>query len=59
MFSSVVTAPDLIMTARSVVSVRESHWHTWTVFFSSALAIAAWVAAAVGFKLQERKGKKN
>ncbi|OAL35370.1 hypothetical protein AYO20_05421 [Fonsecaea nubica] len=39
--------------------LRETRLHAGAVFFTSLIGIAAWVAAAVYFKLQDNKGKKG
>ncbi|KIW30784.1 uncharacterized protein PV07_02485 [Cladophialophora immunda] len=55
----IVQILSLLTFCGGVRRLRETHLHTWAVFFTSLLGIAAWVAAAVYFKWQDNEGKKS
>ncbi|KAH8684493.1 hypothetical protein BGZ60DRAFT_397674 [Tricladium varicosporioides] len=48
---------SLLTLCGPVRHLHESRLRTWAVFFSSVFGIAAWIAAAVYFKIQDTKGK--
>ncbi|KIW88325.1 uncharacterized protein Z519_10892 [Cladophialophora bantiana CBS 173.52] len=58
-FAVVVQILSLLTFCGGTRRLREMHLHTWAVFFTSLLGIAAWIAAAVYFKWQDNKGNKS
>lgn len=39
--------------------MRESLWHIWSVYLTSALLVATWIAALVYFKVVDSQGNKK